>query len=60
MGVQTEPMRKAGGFAVIIEALEKLRGRHAEHIAAYGTHTQDTHRRRFQSWRPARSFQRWS
>lgn len=32
----TEPMRKPGGFSVIIEALEKLRARHAEHIAAYG------------------------
>ena len=32
----TEPMRKPGGFTVIIDALEKLRARHAEHIAAYG------------------------
>jgi glutamine synthetase len=29
-------MRRPGGFQVIIEALEKLRARHAEHIAAYG------------------------
>lgn len=32
----TEPMRKPGGFTIIIDALEKLRARHAEHIAAYG------------------------
>ena len=32
----TEPMRQPGGFTVIIDALEKLRARHAEHIAAYG------------------------
>ena len=32
----TEAMRQPGGFTVIIDALEKLRARHAEHIAAYG------------------------
>jgi glutamine synthetase len=32
----TEPMRQPGGKAVIIDALEKLKLKHAEHIAAYG------------------------
>lgn len=34
----TKPMRQPGGYeAAIVPALEKLRGKHAEHIAAYGT-----------------------
>ncbi|CAN0164248.1 unnamed protein product, partial [Discosporangium mesarthrocarpum] len=32
----TEPMRKEGGYGAIIEAIEKLGEKHAEHIAAYG------------------------
>lgn len=32
----TEPMRKDGGYAKIIEAIEKLKEKHQEHIAAYG------------------------
>ena len=32
----TEKMRQPGGFAVIIDALEKMRTKHAVHIAAYG------------------------
>jgi len=32
----TEPMRKKGGYAKIIEALERLREKHSEHIAVYG------------------------
>lgn len=29
-------MRSPGGFSVIIESLERLRTKHAEHIAVYG------------------------
>ncbi|KAL5630383.1 hypothetical protein BROUX41_000255 [Berkeleyomyces rouxiae] len=32
----TEPMRKEGGMKHIEEAIKKLEGRHAEHIAVYG------------------------
>ncbi|CAM9868573.1 unnamed protein product, partial [Sphacelaria rigidula] len=32
----TKPMREEGGYAVIIDAIEKLGEKHAEHIAAYG------------------------
>ena len=32
----TEKMRAPGGYPTIIEALEKLRLRHKEHIEAYG------------------------
>jgi len=32
----TKKMRSPGGYKVIIEALEKLKGRHKEHISAYG------------------------
>lgn len=32
----TEPMRKEGGYKVIIEAIERLGKKHAEHIAVYG------------------------
>jgi len=33
----TLKMREAGGYATIIEAIEKLGKKHEEHIAAYGT-----------------------
>jgi len=33
----TEAMRNDGGYAVIIEAVEKLKEKHLEHIASYGT-----------------------
>merc|ERR1711862_865385 len=32
----TEKMRNAGGYSEIISAIEKLKLKHAEHIAAYG------------------------
>jgi len=32
----TDPMRKEGGYAKIIEAIEKLGKKHAEHIKVYG------------------------
>lgn len=32
----TETMRQPGGYKAIIDAIEKLGKRHAEHIAAYG------------------------
>jgi glutamine synthetase len=32
----TKAMREAGGYKVIIDAIEKLGKKHAEHIAAYG------------------------
>merc|ERR1712039_764610 len=32
----TEPMRNDGGFAKIIEAIEKLKDKHLEHISVYG------------------------
>lgn len=32
----TKPMREEGGYDVILGAIEKLSGKHAEHIAAYG------------------------
>merc|ERR1719298_103354 len=32
----TEPMRKPGGYAEILKAIEKLGKKHAEHIAVYG------------------------
>uniref|UniRef100_A0A453PIG8 Glutamine synthetase n=1 Tax=Aegilops tauschii subsp. strangulata TaxID=200361 RepID=A0A453PIG8_AEGTS len=32
----TESMRKDGGFKVIVDAVEKLKLKHKEHIAAYG------------------------
>ncbi|CAM9284564.1 unnamed protein product, partial [Hapterophycus canaliculatus] len=32
----TKPMREEGGYDIIIEAIEKLGEKHAEHIAAYG------------------------
>ncbi|ETV81461.1 hypothetical protein H257_05979 [Aphanomyces astaci] len=35
--VSTQAMREEGGIAAIIEALEKLKLKHKEHIAAYGT-----------------------
>ncbi|CAK4070970.1 unnamed protein product [Aphanomyces euteiches] len=35
--VSTKAMREEGGIAKIIEALEKMKLKHKEHIAAYGT-----------------------
>jgi len=32
----TEPMRNKGGYEVILQAIEKLSKKHAEHIAVYG------------------------
>merc|ERR1711915_536551 len=32
----TKPMRNDGGFAKIIEAIEKLKDKHLEHISVYG------------------------
>ncbi|CAE7281802.1 unnamed protein product, partial [Symbiodinium sp. KB8] len=32
----TKPMREAGGYAAIIEAIEKLGAKHLEHMAVYG------------------------
>merc|ERR1712222_221851 len=32
----TQPMREEGGYDVIVEAIEKLGKKHAEHIAVYG------------------------
>ena len=32
----TQAMRQAGGFAVIVEAIEKLGKKHKEHMIAYG------------------------
>jgi glutamine synthetase len=32
----TEPMRQDGGYKVIIDAIEKLKEKHSEHIAVYG------------------------
>ena len=32
----TAPMRKKGGFAIIVEAIEKLGKKHKEHMIAYG------------------------
>jgi len=32
----TEKMRNAGGYSEIISAIEKLKAKHSEHIAAYG------------------------
>jgi glutamine synthetase len=35
--VSTSAMRENGGYEKIIEAVEKLAGKHAEHIAVYGS-----------------------
>jgi len=32
----TEPMRNDGGYDVILAAMEKLKGKHMEHIKVYG------------------------
>jgi len=37
----TKAMREPGGLKVIEEACEKLRRRHAEHIAVYGAHNEE-------------------
>jgi len=37
----TLTMRSDGGYAAIIEALEKLKLKHAEHIAVYGEHNDE-------------------
>lgn len=36
MNYSTRAMREEGGYAVMLEAIEKLRPKHAEHIAVYG------------------------
>lgn len=38
----TAPMRADGGYAAIVEAIERLGAKHAEHIAVYG---EDNHKR---------------
>jgi len=37
----TKTMREDGGFSAIIEAIEKLRRRHKEHIEVYGLHNEE-------------------
>lgn len=37
----TQKMREDGGYPVIIGAIEKLRSKHAEHMAVYGDHNDE-------------------